>query len=84
MKSWNVETVDIDRPAVQEVVKDRVINNPDIFLGQGYLLECALNVASAGERDVQKMFPRAGRVAHEDTMMDDDGQYIIWLDLENM
>ena len=22
------------------------------------------------------MFPRAGRVAHEDTMMDDDGQYI--------
>jgi len=57
-------------------VKDRVVNNPDIFLGQGYLLECALNVASAGERDVQKMFPRAGRVAHEDTMMDDDGQYI--------
>jgi hypothetical protein len=41
-----------------------------------YLLECALNVASAVERDVQKIFPRAGRVAHEDTMMDDDGQYI--------
>ena len=36
-------------------VKDRVVNNPDIFLGQGYLLECALNVASAGERDVQKV-----------------------------
>lgn len=57
-------------------MKDRVVNNPDIFLGQGYLLECALNAASAGERDVQKVFPRAGRVAHEDTMMDDDGQYI--------
>ena len=57
-------------------VKDRVVNNPDIFLGQGYLLECALNVASAGERDVQKMFPRAGRVAREDAIIDDDGQYI--------
>ena len=57
-------------------VKDRVVNNPDIFLGQGYLLECALNVASAVERDVQEMFPRAGRVAREDAIIDDDGQYI--------
>ena len=57
-------------------VKDRVVNNPEIFLGQGYLLECALNVASAVERDVQKMIPRAGRVAREDTIVDDDRQYI--------
>ena len=46
------------------------------LLGAGYLLECALNVASAGERDVQEMFPRAGRVAREDAIIDDDGQYI--------
>ena len=46
------------------------------LLGAGLSVGMCLNVASAVERDVQKMFPRAGRVAHEDTMMDDDGQYI--------
>ncbi len=40
------------------------------------MLECAFNVASTVERDEQEMFPRAGRVAHEDAIMDDDGQYI--------
>ena len=33
-----------------EWVKDRVVLKPDIFLGNCYLLECALNVVSV-ERD---------------------------------
>ncbi len=54
-----------------------MVNNPDIFLGQGCLLECALNVPSTVERDEQEMFPRAGRVAHEYAIMVYDGQYIL-------
>ena len=33
-------------------VEDWVVNNPEIFLGQGCVMECTLNVTSAVEKDV--------------------------------
>jgi len=42
-------------------VKDRVVMQPDIFLGKCCLLECALNDAAVGGRDVRELIDRAPR-----------------------
>jgi hypothetical protein len=55
-------------------VKDRVVLKPDIFLGNCYLLECALNVASV-ERDVHELISRAQQAVQRDTL-DDDKLYM--------
>ena len=54
-------------------VKDRVVNKPEIFLGQGYLLECAVNQASVVERDVRQMMTTIPRAQQQsvDTIDDD-------------
>jgi hypothetical protein len=52
-------------------VKDRVVLQPDIFLGNCYLLECALNDAAAAGRDVHEMIYRAPRQALNSENLDD-------------
>ena len=52
-------------------VKDRVVLQPDIFLGNCYLLECALNDAAAAGRDVHEMTHRAPRQALNSENLDD-------------
>ena len=52
-------------------VKDRVVLQPDIFLGNCYLLECALNDAAAAGRDVHEMIHRAPRQALNSENLDD-------------
>ena len=52
----------------------RVVLKPDIFLGNCYLLECALNIASV-ERDVHELISRAQQDVQRDTL-DDDKLYM--------
>ena len=44
-----------------------MVLKPDIFLGNCYLLECALNVASV-ERDVHELICRAQQAVQRDTL----------------